>query len=184
MKLKKLLALCILFLIPVSAFSMADVSLYGGSTVSGKTGDKADFKPGDIRYGGNIHLNTDFLVFFKAGIGGFYQAETVSYKGDWSLDRKTAGIDAFLQADLPLIPVSPFIHGNAAAWNKISGGGDSAEDYFKTYGAGGGLFFTILPVPGIVKLQIFGEYMYRFGKEDGINSTGHQVNLGVRADLF
>ncbi|MDR3237753.1 MAG: hypothetical protein LBT84_04540, partial [Spirochaetia bacterium] len=133
MKIKtKLIILAFLVcLAPASAFALVDLNLYGGYTVGGKWSDY-DHKYGtDFRYGGAVHLNSGFLAILKLGIGGYYQMSSVTYGDDngipvgigtgdeFTLDKTEFGIDAYAALDIPLIPISPYVKGGTAAWNKV-----------------------------------------------------------------
>ena len=49
---------------------------------------------------------------------------------------------------------------------------------------GGGVLFTVLPVSGLLRLQIFAEYGYEFGKEDNIKIKQSNLFFGIRGDFF
>lgn len=182
-------AACLLLLLPSASFALADFNIYGGSPFQGKRGgtNKQLKLFDDYAFGASAHLNFDFLVFLQAGIGGFYQTSTTTYrynKKNYEYDTDSAGLDAYIQLEIPFVPISPYIRGNEAAWSKTQVAGESRTSNFKRHGIGGGLLFTMLPVPGILKLQLFGEYMYSFGKEFGENFKEQQIDIGLRADLF
>lgn len=186
-KIKLLMLSCLFCLIPISSFALVDINAYGGYTIGGDlNGRSVKIKGSDLRYGFSAHLNKDFLVFIKLGLGGFYQASSVSYKLDKArtADKQSAGIEAYALFDLPMLPLAPYAKFNTAAWNKIDFLGRSDSDYFKRHGFGLGAAFTLLPIPTVMSLQLFAEYVYAFGKEMKHNSNEHQINLGLRADFF
>jgi hypothetical protein len=182
--------LCFVLLAPVSGFALFDLDLYGGLPFSGEFDSESQklLDTDNYAYGFAAHLNSDFLGLLQLGLGGFYQMSTITYTGDndFTLDRSTAGLEAYLQFEVPLLPVSPYVKANTAAWNKVKakGGDFSKTDYFKKHGLGAGFVFSILPVPELLRLQIFAEYIYHFGKEDDAQVRQHNVFLGLRADFF
>ena len=72
---------------------------------------------------------------------------------------------------------------NTAVWDKVDGTIDNTE-YFRSYSFGFGALFTVLPIPGIFKLQLFGEYNYNFGTQSSADVKDHSVYLGIRTDFF
>jgi len=187
MKTKLLLSAFILCLAHASAFALVDANLYGGYTIGGKYNSNSIKHKDDFRYGGSVHLNTTFLLILQLGLGGYYQMSSATYGSsgikNFTADKTDAGIDAYAALGIPFFPISPYVRGGAAAWNKIKYDGYSKTGNFEKYHVGGGLLFTVLPIP-LFKLQLFGEYINVFGKEGGKNSTEHQINLGIRGDLF
>ena len=107
-----------------------------------------------------------------------------SWVNNFTVDKTDFGIDGYAAFGIPLTPLSLYARGGTAAWNKIEYAGDSKTGSFEKYHVGGGFLFTILPIPGLLKLQLFAEYIHAFGKEGGEKSTEHQINLGIRGDLF
>ncbi|MCL2025643.1 MAG: porin family protein [Leptospirales bacterium] len=187
MKTKLLLSVFILCLASASAFAFVDASLYGGYTTGGKFDGNSVKHKGDFRYGGLAHLNTSFLALLQFGLGGFFQMSSVTYGSsgtkNFTADKTDIGIDAYAAFWVPFTPLSLYARGGSAAWNKIKFDGTSKTGNFEKHHAGCGLLFTVLPIP-LFKLQLFSEYVRVFGKEGGKNSSEHQVNLGVRADLL
>ena len=189
-KIKMLTVLCLILLAPVSGFALFDVNLHGGLPFGGEY-DSCSQKMLDLdnyAYGASAHLNTDFLQLFHMGLGGFFQLSTITYNGtnDFTLDRSTVGIEAYCQLEIPLLPLSPYVKAGTAAWNKVKvkDGAYSETDNFKKHGVGAGFVFTILPIPELLRLQVFAEYIYNFGKEDGAKVKQSNAFLGIRADLF
>ncbi len=176
-------ALALLALLPTAGFALADISAFGG--YSWGTSDTID--PSGFQYGFDAHINTEFLYFFQLGLGGFYKKSDMElsyFDRDVDYNRSTAGIDAYAQLELPLIPIDPYVRFRSAVWEKVSGQVIDNTEYFKSYSVGGGIFLTVLPVPGVIKLQLFGEYLYDITKQDGHKVNGHTFNLGVRADVL
>ena len=190
MKLKtKLIVLAgvVFLMMPVSSFALVDVNAYLGYTVGGSWNNlDVKMKGKDLRYGFSAHLNGDFLVFLKLGIGGYYQGSSVTYKAtdNFTVDKQALGLDFYAMLNLPMMPLSPYVKYNTAAWNKLKFHNHSRRDHFKRHGFGLGAAFTLLPVPGVMNLQVFGEYVYAFGKEAKEDSQEHQINIGIRADFL
>ncbi|MDR1931542.1 MAG: hypothetical protein LBQ57_01850 [Spirochaetales bacterium] len=190
MRSKLLIFLCLLCLAPVAGFSLFDGNIYGGLPFSGEF-DNLDqkFLSGEnYAYGASAHLNGGFLGFLQLGLGGFYQLSAVTYESaadDFTVDKTTAGIEAYAQFEIPFLPIAPYVKANTAAWNKLKGdGGFSHTDNFKKHGVGAGVALTVLPVPLLLRLQLFAEYMYNFGKEDGKTVKQHNAFVGLRLDFF
>ena len=188
MKTKLFLSVFILCITYASAFALVAANLYGGYTVGGKYEDY-DVKYKDkFRYGGSVHFNKSFLMFFQLGLGGYYQMSSVAYGNSWrntfTVDKTDIGIDGYAALDIPLVPLSPYVRGGSATWNKIEYSGVSKTGNFDKHHVGGGLLITVLPIPALLKLQLFAEYIYAFGKEGGEKNTEHQVNLGIRGDFL
>jgi hypothetical protein len=189
-KIKIMLALGLFLLAPAAGFALFDINVYGGLPFSAEFDSRSQklLDTDNYAYGTALHLNSDFLELFKLGLGGFYELSAITYEddADFTLDRSTAGIEGYVQFEIPLLPISPYVKANSAAWNKVKmkGGGFSDTDYFKKHGLGAGFVFTLLPIPALLRLQIFAEYMYHFGKEDGLRVTQHNAFLGLRADFF
>lgn len=188
-KLVLLSALCLLLFLPTASFALVDVNLYGGIPFEGERGhvNKNLALFDDHSFGVSAHLNKDFLVFLQFGFGAFYQvsATTYRYNGkNHTYDNYSAGLDAYIQLDFPLIPIAPYIRGSEAAWHKTKVSGQSKVENFKRHSIGGGLLFSLLSLPEVLTLQLFGEYMYSFGKEFGDNFKEHQINIGARFAIF
>ena len=187
-KITLLSAACIIFLMPAASFALVDVNLYGSFPFAGDWGGDDKKLTNDFGYGASAHLNTDFLIFLHVGIGGFYQFSPLTYKAsgfpDLSVDSSVAGIDVYAQLDIPFIPVAPYVRLNEAIWHKIEGNGSSDTDKFNRHGVGFGVLFTIIPIPELFKLQIFGEYMYNWGEIMESKFKDHQINIGLRADIL
>lgn len=170
------LASALLF-IPTASFALVDVNLYGGYTFSGKLEGISGTQDG-WEMGLTTHINFDVLVFFQFGAGASYEWTNM----DWT-DKNQVGLDLYGMLNIPFIPVSPYVRFNTAIWDKIEGQLDSTE-YFKTYSFGGGIILTVLPIPGVFKLQLFGEYMYNFSEHSSREVTDHSFYLGVRTDFL
>jgi hypothetical protein len=176
-------------LAPATGFALLDGNVYGGLPFSGEWGDSDQklLSTENYAFGASAHLNYDFLELLQLGLGGFYQLSAITYKDspdDFTVDRNTLGVEAYVQFEIPLLPISPYIKANSAAWNKLKSDNYSHTDNFKKHGVGAGFVFTILPVPELLRLQIFAEYMFNFGKEDGETVRQHNAFLGLRLDLF
>jgi len=190
---KILSVLCFMIFVPMGSFALFDFNLYGGIPFAGQYDDcNQKFFAKNSVWGASGHLNTDFLGLLQLGLGGFYQKPTATYKApgassfgdDFTVRRTMVGIDAYAQLEIPLLPFCPYLRVNTAAWNKVEGDIDSKTENFKRHGVGVGLLFTILPVPGLARIQLFAEYDYEFGKEDGIKVRQNNLFLGVRADIL
>jgi hypothetical protein len=187
---KIMLLACLILAVPASSFALVDVGAYGGYSFAGelKT-DSGTVDTSGFLYGFNAHVNFDMLVFFQLGIGGFYQKSEFDYDmtggGDSSYDKTVVGVDLYAMLNIPMLPISPYVTFNSGIWEKVDDKyARASTDYFQTYSVGGGVALTILPIPAIMSLSIFGEYLYNFGKDAGNDATGHQVRLGVRGDFL
>ncbi|MCL1911378.1 MAG: hypothetical protein FWG13_04150 [Leptospirales bacterium] len=187
MKTKLLLSAFILCLAHASAFAIVDVNLYGGYTIGGKhQGRGVKFGDDNGHWGLLAHINATLLKVFQFGVGPYYQSSTVTYgnpKNHWSADKKDIGIDGFAALDIPLIPLSPYLRGGTSAWNRVKYSYGTETNSFERYHAGGGVLLTILPLP-LFKLQMFTEYIRFWGKEGGLKSTEHQLNVGLRGNIL
>lgn len=167
-----------LLLIPSTSFALVDANLMGGYSFQGKVDGISGTQDGwDL--GLTAHINFDLLVFLQFGIGASYDWSNL----DWADDRNQIGLDLYGQINIPFLPISPYVRFNTAVWDKVSGAIDSTE-YFKSYKFGGGILFTVLPIPKVFKLQLFGEYMYNFAKAGSLDVKNHTVYLGIRTDFF
>jgi len=190
-KIKVLALACLILLVPASGFALFDISVYGGFPFSGEYDTlKQKIHTDNHAYGASVHWNTGFLALFQLGLGGYYQFSAVRYKvdggSDFTLDRNTMGIEGVVLLDVPFLPFHPYVKLNTAAWNKVKDkdGNISKTENLKKHGIGAGLAITFLPLPGLVSFQLFGEYMYNFGKEDGDKVKQSYAFLGIRADIF
>ncbi|PKL39828.1 MAG: hypothetical protein CVV44_06295 [Spirochaetae bacterium HGW-Spirochaetae-1] len=171
-----------LLLIPTASFAIVDVGAYGGYAF-GTEIEGTNVDPAGFEYGLDAHLNVTYLVILKLGVGAFYQGSVLKYGSSSDYDKKIIGLDIYNQVDIPLFPIDPYVKFNTAIWEKVDTSSSyNSTEFFKAYSIGGGLLFTILPLP-VMKVQLFGEYLYSIAKQDGQKATGHAVHLGLRLDI-
>jgi len=174
--------LSLVAIIPATSYALVDIGAYGGYSFAGKletTGE--DVEPSGWEYGFIAHYNKTILpMILSFGFGAYYQKSALNYdllNKDYDFDKQSAGIDAYLQLELPII-IHPYGRVSATAWEKTGGDADSNTEYFKSYSAGAGIAMTIFPL-----LQLYGEYLYNFGEVDGKKTTGNSAHLGLRLNI-
>ena len=192
--LKILPILCLMLFVPAGAFALLDANLYGGIPFSGQYDDcNQKFFATNSSWGVSAHVNDTFLGFIQLGWGGFYQGSTATYKApgammlgpDFSVKRYMAGLEAYVQLEIPVLPFGLYAKANTVAWDKvrIKEASYSHTDNFKRHAVGGGLLITIVPIPGIMRLRLFFEVDREFGKEDGISVRQSNFFIGLRAEI-
>ncbi len=187
------LILALAAFVPATSYAIVDAGLYGGYSFSGKV-DASSVATGKTttgwEYGAIAHLNFDFLAIFNVGIGAFYQNAPLKfdYAGETiKIDNVNIGPDVYLELDLPVIPIHPFVRGGVSAYNKTSIDFPSslpakdvtAKKYFGSYYFGLGAALTIFPF-----IQIFGEYMYNYAnQEKDVSLKTNAVHVGARLNI-
>ncbi|MCL1817314.1 MAG: hypothetical protein FWG35_00195 [Spirochaetaceae bacterium] len=183
--------LCLMLFAPAGAFALFDINLYGGIPFSGQYADSNQkMFSNNSAWGLSAHLNSKFYGVLQLGLGGFYQNSTATYKvgeywwdGDFNVDRNMLGFEAYAQLDIPVLPFGLYVKANTAAWSKIKGDVSSHTDNFKRHGVGGGLLITLIPIPQLMRVQLFFEVDREFGKEDGQKVKQSNFFIGLRADF-
>ena len=158
----------------VNSFAIVDAAVWGGYVFNGTIDPGSqDFDGG--QYGLKAHYNTSLFLLFDFGIGAYYQYSKIKFDltGSDNLSRKTAGLDANLI--LTIVPIiHPYVRGTWAFMDKI----ESDNKRFKTYGAGIGAEFTVLPF-----IRLFGEYMYENSSHKYMDISSNAFNLGLKVDF-
>jgi hypothetical protein len=175
-----LVAFAFLIIAPTASFALIDASVFGGYTFP----SGSYFNTKGFQKGFDAHLNTDFLVIFKLGVGGFYRNSDIKITGNQKFSKRQVGIDAYGALSIPLMPVDPYLKFRSAVWDKVGGSYQGSAEHFKAYSWGIGALLTVLPVPGIISVGLYGEYLFDTSKNSGKKANGHTLNLGIRADLF
>ncbi len=196
----------LLALIPASSFALFDIGAYGGysykstidtQTVSGSTPD-----PKGLSYGLIGHYNQPIFPLITMGVGLYsqYSKFSYSYKNlankstEVQYGKKIIGIDLYLELNVPLLPIHPYVKFASGIYEDMNGDLQKADrQYFNTYSTGGGLALTFFPF-----LQVFVEYRYDYIKQTGVEvsqtstgksnlqqekATGNTVFIGLRANL-
>ncbi|TAL29643.1 MAG: hypothetical protein EPN93_21380 [Spirochaetes bacterium] len=186
------LALALAAFVPATSYAIVDAGIYGGYSFSGEI-DAGSLASGKTTTGWEYafigHVNFDFLAIFNLGIGAFYQNAPLKFDvgGETiKVDNVTIGPDIYLELDLPVIPIHPYVRGGIAAYNKTTidlpssiGNDVTAKKYFSAYYFGLGAALTIFPF-----VQIFGEYMYNYAnQEKDVTLSGNAVHLGARLNI-
>jgi len=172
--------------IPVASYAIVDINAYGGYAF-GSNVELADSivnpEPTGFEWGFSSHLNFDVLVFFKLGLGAYYQMSNLKTTDDYDYTKNNVGLDLNAQLNIPLIPIKPYAIFRTAIWENVGGDVIESTEYFKNFAFGGGVLFTILPIPKVLKLQLFADYLYHTGKQSDLKATGHSAHFGVRLDI-
>ncbi|MCP4133009.1 MAG: hypothetical protein GY754_18790 [bacterium] len=173
--------LAMLAFIPASSYAFFDAGVYGGYSF-GKGIENTTETAAGFEWGAIAHWNTSIIpLVLSFGLGGYFEMSYLSYDlgaaGSIDLDRTAAGIDMYVQSELPII-VHPYVHGKAAAYEKLQVGTLAAEtQYFKSYAVGVGVAVSLF----IPLIQAFGQYDFNF--DTGSSTTGHAFHLGLRVKL-
>ena len=158
-----------------SSFAVWDAAAWGGYVYDGKTDPKTtDFDGGQFGFKG--HYNTTVIPsLLDFGIGAYYQRSKLKFDftGSESFWRRSAGLDANLIVELPVLPLHPYARGTWALSDKI----DGKTKNFKAYGVGLGLEFTFFPF-----IRLFGEYMYEKSNHE-TDYIAKAVNFGLKLDF-
>jgi hypothetical protein len=180
---------------PTQSFALFDIGVYGGYSFAGEIDTAGESpNPTGFSYGTVGHYNQSIFPFIRLGIGFYTQKMNLGYdlaSEEVEYGRKIVGFDSYLQLDIPLIPLHPYVKFAVALWEEQTGDFEDADQgVFDTYTLGFGAAFTFFPF-----LQVFGEYRYDYYKQDiavSYNSTtekydmdeesavGHAFHLGVR----
>jgi hypothetical protein len=183
-----ILIVSILAFVPATSYALFDLGVYGGYTFAGEI--KSDVpgvsnpEPTGLSYGVIGHFNTPIFPLLRMGFGLYSEKSDFSYdlvNQSYDYTRKTVGIDLYLQLDIPLVPLHPYLKFASGVWEEI--GGELVEkdetEYFSTYRTGVGVALTFFPF-----VQIFAEYQYLYTRNIGDDTAvGQGVALGVRANL-
>ncbi len=160
-------------LVPGRAFALLDLGLFGGYSFGNKIEENAaTLKPSGGEYGLWAHYTKEVLIL-NLGIGGYFQQSFLK-DGNIDYNRQAAGLDAFLQVDLPVVPIMPYIRVGTPIWDHITGDREST-DYFHSAHIGAGLDFSIPVIP----INIFAEYLFTAGRQGGDKMTGNAIHAGV-----
>jgi hypothetical protein len=181
------LILIAIILIPASSYAIVDFSAFGGYSFGNKiesSDDDQNVK--GWQYGLYGHVNTGIPMVATVGIGGFYLIAPL--KGDDAdATKKSVGVDAYAQLDLPFLPVFPYARYGIAINEKIevkyTGGKTDLSENFKSHYFGFGLSRNLISA-AVIKLQVFAEYLFTTSKqENGVNMKGNAINFGIKAIL-
>ena len=168
--------------IPVSGFAIFDIGAYGGYSFSGDVetaGGSID--PSGLEYGFITHYDKS-LAIIRLGIGAFYQISPLGYSLsgiDYDYEKSSLGLDAYLQLELPIIPVKPYIKYSLGIWESVDTENESNSEYFKSSSFGIGSAFGLPVIP----VDLFAEYLFTTAKHDGYDAKGHAVHAGIRLIL-
>jgi hypothetical protein len=182
---KIFVVLAVAAIFPVSAFAIADFGAFGGYSFSNKieeTGGDTNVK--GWQYGLYGHVNTGIPMVATLGIGGFYLIAPL--KGDdVDATKKSVGVDAYAQLDLPFLPVFPYARYGIAINEKfeVKAGGATTNlsENFKSHYFGFGLSRNLLNA-GLLKFQIFAEYLFTTSKQEkDVTIKGNAINVGIKA---
>lgn len=182
-----ILVVSILAFIPATSYALFDIGVYGGYTFAGEVksdvAGQSNPEPKGLSYGAIGHLNTAIFPLLRLGFGLYSENSNLDYSilnKDYEFTRKTVGIDLYLQLDIPMVPLHPYVKFASGVWEKI--GGDlvakDETDYFNTYRTGIGAALTFFPF-----LQLFAEYQYLYTRqvgEENDKADGHGVAVGLR----
>jgi hypothetical protein len=188
------LAALMILLIPAASYAIVDFSAYGGYSFAGDIDDGNN--KGDIdgwQYGFYGHLNTGIPMLFTVGLGGFYQIAPHKYdtgNSDWGeidVTKNTYGLDAYVQLDLPFLPVYPYVRAGLAIKEKIEidsdFGSQTYSENFKSSYYGVGASYSVFDAI-VWDLQLFVEYLYYTSKQEkDIKITGNSINAGLKISL-
>jgi len=139
-----------------------------------------------MAYGLRGHLNGDFLLL-DYGFGAFMQFAKLDYDlkaagvtSSVEADKTTVGLDGYLKLDMPAIPIKPYLRLGLALYDKVEVDKlkISENENLKSYYAGLGVAFTVLPLPA-VDIQLFGEYLYNTSEIDNVTYKDQTINVGV-----
>lgn len=178
------LLLGILAFVPATSYALFDIGVYGNYAYKGEiksdTPNVNNPDPTGFSYGVIGHYNQGIFPFIRSGIGLYSQYSKLSFStgsGDVEYGKKIVGIDLYLQLDIPLIPLHPYVKFASGIWEDYTGDMSQASaEYFNTYQTGGGVALTFFPF-----LQFFGEYQYLYTKSvDEDKAIGHAVAMGLR----
>ena len=161
----------LLSLIPISSYAIFDIGAYGSYTFASK--ESASDGPKGFGYGFIAHYNKVLIpIVVSFGIGAYGQFALLD-SGDYK--KYAVGLDLYLQSELPFL-IHPYIKASTAIFEKAKGGSFKTDNnFFKNYSIGVGT--AIMPAP---IFQIFGEYVFNFGRLDSTKVRNHSINLGVR----
>ncbi|MBN2401704.1 MAG: outer membrane beta-barrel protein [Spirochaetes bacterium] len=179
---KFFIILTILLFIPASSYAIVDASVYGGRTFAGKVESGGSSSDVDgWQYGAYAHVNTGIPMVFTVGLGGFYLIAPL--KGDVDAEKKTVGIDAYAQIDLPVLPVNPYARYGIAFKEDVEVESTSISENFKSHYFGFGISRIIFSAVKL-KLSLFVEYLYTTSKQEkDVKIKGNAVNIGVTAAI-
>jgi len=188
---KMIAILTILLSIPAASYAIVDASVFGGYSFLGEYKDSgSSYDTKGYQYGAYAHLNTGIPALFTVGLGGFYTIAPMTVEtsyGDKDATKKTVGIDAYAQIDLPILPVFPYLRYGHAINEKLevknSGSTTTYNENFKSYYYGIGICKTLINAVKL-DLQLFVEYLRTSSKqENDVKTTGNVINVGLKASL-
>lgn len=179
-------AVALAAMIPVSSFAWIDFGIYGGYSLSGYIESSSGrLETSGPEYGCMGHLTYSLPLLATVGVGGFYQYSDLSYKVDserYDFQRSVLGVDAFMQIDLPQLPLKPYGRVAAGAVDKVKAEHYDSTDYLQNYSAGAGLAW-VQSIEAI-KLNIFAEYIYVISIFKGDKrGSSHAVHIGTKVGI-
>ncbi len=178
-------------LIPATGFALVDASLYGGYAFGGEIdSDSYSADVDGMHYGARAHVNLGIPMVLTGGLGLFYKNAPMEYDGDGQtgdITQETYGIDAYVQLDLAILPIYPFVRYGLAIKDEVEmeiGSQTETKDaLFKSSYYGIGLAYPLLDAV-VMDLQLLAEYLYTTSKQDdGVELKGNAVNLGIRLSI-
>lgn len=177
---KFFIVLTIMVFIPASSYAIVDASVFGGRSFGTKYEDSGSSTDANgWQYGAYGHVTTGIPMVLTVGLGGFYLVAPM--KGDVDATKKTVGIDAYAQIDLPVIPVNPYARYGIAIKESVEGDSTTISENFKSHYFGVGLSREIFSA-AVIKIRLFAEYIYTTSKQEhDIKIKGNAVNFGVTA---
>lgn len=163
-------------ILPSRSYAMVDFAAYGGYSFASSINAPGDPKTNGWEYGGIAHLNTMVFPLIRGGFGLFYQMSPLKVNGS-KYDKNTFGLDFMLMLDVFALPVSPYVRASSSIYEETEGY-VSSKQWFKSYSAGAGIDFSIMPA-----FRIFAEYLYTYSKQSSYTSNGNAVHAGIRIVL-
>lgn len=166
----------------VPSFAFIDAEVFGGYNMAGKI--EADGQKFDVdgwNYGARAHL-TNSLILMNMGFGAFLQKTPLEFSvssQDYKFTRTNTGLDMY--AGLNLLMLNPYARVGLSFFEYVSDKGGTTNSnewkYFNYYYAGVGLGFS-LPMP-VVRIMVFGEYLYNKRFKGGNDIVYHTINFGA-----